>query len=331
MSKVTYLIGAGASYGERGDQNNYFLRGVPIISEFQKAINDFRTIYQIEINKLDKYYSELEKICEEYPTIDTYSKLLYVTSGTTRLAPSISYDDIKRLLSIFLLLHQCKVKRDQRYDGFIASVINEKKEFPPMTILSWNYDAQFELAYAGYSDYKYIREIWKSLNVYNKTYPLPYDESKGFAFIKLNGTAFFTSNKRNVERDSTSYQQIMDIFHGGNPDIWALANNLYDNISEYHNTLSYVWEKENRDELLNTSVNRTKDTETLIVIGYSFPYVNREIDDVVISNMTKLKKIIVQDKYPDDVIDRIKSIISNKEITIEAKKVNQFYIPSSFT
>ena len=92
--------------------------------------------------------------------------------------------------------------------------------------------------------------------------------------------------------------------------------------------MSYVWEKENRDELLDISVNRTKDTETLIVIGYSFPYVNREIDDVVISNMANLNKIIVQDKYPDDVIDRIKSIILNKNITIEAKKYNQFYIPS---
>lgn len=38
MNKITYILGAGASYGER-DKEGEIKRGVPIISEFSIAIH----------------------------------------------------------------------------------------------------------------------------------------------------------------------------------------------------------------------------------------------------------------------------------------------------
>lgn len=41
MNKITYLLGAGASFGKR-DANGNIIRGVPIISEIGNAITQIR-------------------------------------------------------------------------------------------------------------------------------------------------------------------------------------------------------------------------------------------------------------------------------------------------
>ena len=39
MSKVTYILGAGASYGERGNKGvNFIKRGVPVVNEMVQGI-----------------------------------------------------------------------------------------------------------------------------------------------------------------------------------------------------------------------------------------------------------------------------------------------------
>ena len=178
MSKVTYIFGAGASFGERTPSPSNpnlkdISRGLPIVSELQAAIKS--QIYLLEgrhaiedfnelgINKDEAAFLKntlqiLADICASYPTIDTYAKQLFVTKrNDIRLTSTLnenSYNALKRLLSVAFLLLQEENKRDLRYDGFIASLINAKREFPPMTILSWNYDIQFEMAYSGYfTDY----------------------------------------------------------------------------------------------------------------------------------------------------------------------------------
>src|SRR5690606_32255913 len=71
--------------------------------------------------------------------------------------------------------------------------------------------------------------------------------------------------------------------------------------------LSFAWEDERSDFLENVS-KLVADTEVLAVIGYSFPFFNREIDIRVIRAMTKLQKVYFQDRRPADVKERFMSL-----------------------
>lgn len=331
MSAVTYIWGAGASYGKRGKETaegeKPILRGVPVINEFKYAIDTLIANSSLELNPIKNDLKVLSQICEEYPTVDTFAKLLYVTKQPTFTNyPGIDYEKLKRILSIFLLLQQNVRKRDSRYDGFIASVIKENGEFPPMTILSWNYDAQFEMAYSGYADReRYIPTLWKKLNVLHKTYNTSFDVNKPFGMIKLNGTAFF------VEKDEN--KTLIDLFFGGyknERDVHKKAASFYTEPERYDNTLSYVWEKDNRDHIIKVSQERVKNTRTLIVIGYSFPYVNREIDEQIIGSMDELREVVVQDPNSSEIVERIRSMvpITGRKIEyLSYQNTSQFYIP----
>ena len=86
-----------------------------------------------------------------------------------------------------------------------------------MTILSWNYDAQFELSYSGYStESRYIPFLWKELNVLNKTYASNFNPNADFAMIKLNGTAFFS--------DMRYKDKIFGSGRGGRDCFWGTEN-----------------------------------------------------------------------------------------------------------
>ena len=85
MSKVTYLFGAGASYGERGQKGlNYVKRGIPIVNEMVDGIDyvirDLSARPTLKnIEAIISHMNELKQHCAEYPTIDTYAKMLFTT------------------------------------------------------------------------------------------------------------------------------------------------------------------------------------------------------------------------------------------------------------
>lgn len=208
-----------------------------------------------------------------------------------------------------------------------------------MTILSWNYDAHFEMAYAGYAvNGRYIPTQWKELNVFNKTFPTDYNSSNEFSIIKLNGTAFFTDNRENYAKtDGRIYSKLHDNYFGGTKmDKYELAYEvLCSNNDTYFNpSLSYAWEKDNISVLLDKVQKRVQNTQELIIIGYSFPYVNRIVDTQIIQSMDNLKNIFIQDPEYNDIEQRVMSMLTPEQKTnVKCQnKTNkkQFYLPNSF-
>ena len=354
MSRVTYLLGAGASYGERGtvrDGCKLFVRGLPVINELEEAIRTIIPRNQYDEYDTEGYYAkekgvdkgsyinlvnglmDLKEMCASYPTIDTLARQLYVTHGyyITRNGRRIAYDDLKRYLAVALLMFQDHKRRDLRYDAFLASIIDDYGNLPPMTILSWNYDAQFELAYSGYStEDRYITYLWKKLNVLNKTYASDFDPNADFAMIKLNGTAFFSDMRYKDEVYGSNEAGIRDCFFGGE------RKNMVQYATDYissvcHNRLSYAWEKEGFEKLNEAIATRVNNTEELVVIGYSFPYVNNSIDTFIIRNMRRLQKVYIQDPNPKEIEERLRTMV-NSVYTVEyiPKQWKQFYISHRF-
>ena len=73
-----------------------------------------------------------------------------------------------------------------------------------------------------------------------------------------------------------------------------------------------------------------KDTEQVVVIGYSFPFFNRETDRALFEMMPNLKKVYVQDINPDAVTQSLSAVLpaGNNLKVISVRDCSQFYLPA---
>lgn len=362
MSKVIYLLGAGASYGSRevlplslqpfmsSDDAKPLAgigRGLPVLQEFSQAVEQLYS--EIEnISNSDEFIAEkkfvqseiltpLLRISKEFPTIDTYAKMLYATKQ------SLQYVKFKSQLSIFFMIWQRLHKNDLRYDSFVASLIDaDTLSLPSLTILSWNYDMQFEIAYSKYIiENPALWKIWDQLNVYCKTNTtLPKTNiNHPFSFVKLNGSALFHSSERDRQSLRFVLQDTLWCTYS-EKDFWHEIYELYSNsqykhefdVPKYKNELAYCWDSNGKNEILDYITKRSSDSETLVIIGYSFPYVNREIDRHIFSSMPSLKTIYVQDVNAVNIAERVKAIYEylkkDAPKIISKTDVGQFFIPN---
>ena len=358
MSRIIYLLGAGASRGQRGEPNpktfnthafvpgkGYFdgvghcaniISGVPIVNEIpgrlQWLIQRIRDIenknqehhigasnpHRIElINELEWLASNASK----HASIDTFAKKLFLTDNRT------DYYRLKRGLTIFLNYEQMVNPPDPRYDSFLASILQNKRDgFPDdVSIVSWNYDVQLEMAYREYYPHEDIGTLSYLLNVRDKNQEgksdEPYRETKGFRVLKLNGSAYVNSEVYNADASD-------------NDSIEKLCK-LYQSITNKNRLLSFAWE-EPREHYIQRIFDCVKDASVLVVIGYSFPFFNREIDRMVFKSMRSLGKIYIQDPNAENVKQSLRSALTPEQLTmaklmnhVECIPINenQFFLP----
>ena len=169
MSKTIYYLGAGASYGRRGEDKK-IIDGIPVVSEITEQFALFRAyietavipsdcemVFQntyrqsasnIESERRDMLYDidQLIKGIQEHATIDTYARKLYLTGRERK------FKKLKSVLCAFFVWAQLVYKPDGRYDTFLANVLEEGNLMLPkeISIVSWNYDSQIENAYRAY-------------------------------------------------------------------------------------------------------------------------------------------------------------------------------------
>ena len=315
MNNVTYLLGAGASKNS-----------LPIVSDFPNRISsclnlvcapEFELSNEEAYPKLDIPYTKkqvqqefiaalkwMRDECINHTSVDTYAKKLYLRGELSKL------NKLKATLACFLTIEEIRNRFDIRYDSFFASILQDSIESLPsnIRIISWNYDSQFELAYRGYTDMNKMSENQRLLNVTSK-YSGKYNfEPDKFGIYKVNGMAGMNSKSDfgviNLNEDMKSIM-----------DKEALDSLLKQfailSISQSKsNAISFAWEKDEAYEMsiIDKTVIATQNTEVLIVIGYSFPFFNRDVDRKLIGSMDKLKKVYFQDPDPDSVEETFRGI-----------------------
>ena len=354
MAKVVYLLGAGASYGLRGNNHLDFeiktydglftetstgecsniVEGLPIVSELPN-----RMLYII--SKLWEYVNGLQEgskertLCEtlikdfewaqreskRHSTIDTFAKKLWLTKQTA------NYEKLKKVMSIYFTLEQLFGQTDKRYDAFFAAILgNGATDLPSnISIISWNYDCQFELAYNEYIGGNSINRLQGALDIHIKTRGYEEEEVDAFNIIKLNGTAlFYDKDKKNFLDPFYDRQNLTAIEYVSSVPYFA------DNLK---NALSFAWE-DTRQKFLDTIIpNSINDAETLVIIGYSFPFFNREVDKHLFKNMPDLTKVYIQDKDPDKIEESVRNLFTTPHLTVCKTKIekkyntDQFYLP----
>lgn len=365
MANVTYLLGAGASYNalpvvdEITDQISILIGVLELIKNGQSPqnVNGNYNIFNISSNSATRQIVEiaindLKKLrngCMNHLSIDTYLKMLFLTRNNL-------YERMKATIVLFFCLYQelrlyisyynnVLVKKeaiDKRYDAFFAAILQSSfDQFPnKIKILSWNYDNQFERTY-----HRYLQNADSSsttdelLNIYHRNETrCKFDTSK-FAIYKINGTASYFDKNRKI------LPQI-------NPNEKNVNETLIRILSEYNScvndntitpAISFAWDNEHETQkMINTIQGAILESDVLVIIGYSIPFFNRQIDKQILSKNTipKSIKIYVQDKEPNGIIERLygirppqttiqtpQGIQRHGELILPITDLRQFYLP----
>lgn len=339
MSKAIYYFGAGASAGKRNKQG-LILEGLPVVSEIPERFELFResisnaqipdgdinfwnrfltTSNNVERNKEDMLndIDFLIKGIQSHATIDTYARKLYLTGNEK------GFEKLKDVLCAFFIWEQIMNYPDNRYDTFLANVLEMPYLDIPrdISILSWNYDSQIEMAFRSYRERPGLIVFEKNRE---SKWPALTDTGR---IIKLNGSATFADSLiiTNIMEDkllSVALQLII---------IYSHIKVTLSGLGIHFNThLSFAWEDSpNQENMLNTIKSTTEDTEYVVVIGYSFPFFNRQTDRLIFGGMQRLRKIYVQDMNADAVIQSMKAVLP-ADIHVDIVPINnceQFFLP----
>lgn len=330
---VTYLLGAGAS-----------AEAIPILNKLPESICEFCNQISEKRNPLpDSYFyanteispfSAQQKLnidlCwivrESYPkrTIDQFAKYLFDNDEFEKL------NRLKLALTVYFIWQQNKNQVDKRYYQFLKSIMKGANYSFPNTlkILTWNYDFQLEKCFGKMTNNYRLHENSKALNVVSKYANLDNFDEKRFGVVKLNGTTNIIKKDGNrefvfvdtIERDCDNEFLERVLFHYANG---ISAGN------EYVPMISFAWEEQDgENKILNAAIMATAETEILVVIGYSFPAVNVEIDREIIENMTGLKEIYYQVPKAEEGIKEMKRKLCLKDIEVYPISCTDcFFIP----
>lgn len=351
MGRIVYLLGAGASFGERGpggvksydlvkrqgSQNLEFLgktcpdivSGLPVISELPQRIDYVVSRVWTELNSIrDGDMSRLafghlaenlewmQQASSKHATIDTFAKKLWVTHKED------DYYRLKHSMSVYFMLEQMLGKPDPRYDAFFAAILGNAIDDLPndVSIVSWNYDCQIELAFADYLGQRDLNAIHRHLNISAKNLMDRTNVDCKFNILKLNGTALLYD---------TDNQSLLDPFYqrGYKTELGYMATLPYGK-PNIRNLLSFAWE--GPDDTFEARMRYCMaDAEVLVVIGYSFPFFNRMVDKRIFMCMPKLRKVYIQDLNPDNIQESVMNLLEKTHrVQIEKRdNLNQFFLP----
>lgn len=228
---------------------------------------------------------------------------------------------------------------DNRYVEFLSAVLSGNGDSlclpTELGIVSWNYDHQIEKA-LGVFRRASLKEIQEQFRIFPVTDvndgKLDFDSQRKLvhknSIIKLNGTAGFGIND-----SSTSLFDINN--HVLNSDsLEIMGSRIFERRSsrEEENKLAFAWERDITRVKLAAEVAAWKihNANTVVVIGYTFPNFNREVDRQIFEGFEG-SKIYVQDPYPDEIIEKLDGVKKGlKDKAVAVRSGGSFTIPNEF-
>lgn len=349
--KVTYFLGAGASYYANPiwkNQGNFMVQVADDIirllskDEFHFNNSNFKSIRKDDT--LINFFKNLEnfgRLAIEYGSIDIYAKRLSIIENYNEL------NDLKFCLSVFFDIWENFIstksvlehdpngmtsydlhfeKIDKRYFALLSVLLEGGNKVPKLnknvSFLTWNYDLQLESSFESFlpNESPSMEHINENLNFMN----LPNCENRK-EIIHLNG---FRGNFRYENK----FYETVEKKHLNSLEEYLY--HLLDNFkqfreTDYLNSIKYSWELDSTTK--QNALKIIKETNILVIIGYSFPAFNRKIDSELIKEFEKnnlYRKVYYQDPMGNS--DLIKLLFSESTNVEFIKNSSQFHIPHEF-
>lgn len=314
--------------------------------------------------------NRMKKILEDarsHQSIDTYAKRLYLQEDRYK------YKEVKKFLSLFLLFEQMGFSsdklhlnhfiedlkkrdpvvnrsfnfntfnsiNDKRYDQFFAAVLTKGNEgallrLPSnLNLISWNYDLQMELVLRKYSQCEHLLDVSEGFKIYPRGSGTEAIQrmAEDSTIFKLNGTCGLETDISESHFTSLDSSSLVLPF-------LSLLSKIFDpsleDLLKSKRALSFAWEDGNSSPgfVQDICADKISNSSSIVIIGYSFPVFNREIDKQLFSQLREGTKIYIQDLPGNikSVIHAAESIIpeGNDCKIIPIDKVDQFYVPFEF-
>lgn len=333
--KITYFLGAGASFNAVPIWNN---QGSSMIEVAEEMRNEIELKFKgsnlpggnPHFSFLTSFFNEMKFFGEKalsFGSIDIYAKRLFLLNEKEEL------NQLKKTVSVYFDLWEsgflnCSKgnkfqKIDQRYYSLL-SVLLEPGEISPklnanVSFISWNYDLQLEKAYETFlpAKEKNLKGLIEKVN-----------HSGENKIFHLNGyRGVFYSDEEECEIVESLK------FHSKESYLKELIKKkdiLKSEGGNFHNSIRYAWEMDDENKKKIKRV--LEETNVLVIIGYSFPAFNRKIDQELIKKFesgTDYKRVIYQDPHANK--DILKSLFLRSEnVQLEKESTKQFYIPHEF-
>ncbi len=327
---TTYYLGAGAS-----------ANALPLANNMKEDIINFLDLFNpnhyssaLQVPKFDKelfsrYLYAISDL-DTFSSIDYYAKTLdHRKDRTKRLL-------LSELVSIYLIFKQFGSKRidnkyieninskitfgdkcfDNRYLSFLTKIYNENLN-NNVNVITWNYDNQFEIALSKMLGLAYFNAK-EQLNIYpNRSGSNFTSTENAFKLIKLNGSADLWFNKY---YENINFQDDID-FDG------LIEMSLKKKID--WSSIACAWDSHQfQKDAIEISNQIIKNTESLIIIGYSFPDFNWEVDKIIFEG-NNIEEIFIQVPNVDyvEIKDKLQKLVG-KEINVQHySNLRDFYLP----
>ncbi|HEC42835.1 MAG TPA: hypothetical protein ENI20_08425 [Bacteroides sp.] len=304
---ITYLLGAGASYN-----------CIPVVGNFKQRVDGLlKYITKTYVNRTAKNdIKDYESFAAFLKDFNRFFSWLMNEESADLLAMKLYksekfefFYETKIWLTLVILLFQYYRPHDARYDKFFANIYQDfdgpiSNISRQMAVISWNYDIQFEISYSDFLDKGAVmntRMIQAELDVYPSF--SNNDSFSKFSITKLNGSAI-------VQDHSLSNEMIFDIQQLNRERIikddnqhGLLHPEVINNIVDLYNfckkekpkiDLTFSWESDNPSNAEDRAKRVMEKTEELIIIGYSFPELNRKVDESLFLGNKSIKRIQIQ-------------------------------------
>ncbi len=331
--KFLYYLGAGASANAlpvvndtkdaKGNTISYGL--LTTMQEFAGELNTFESNNNEQKEYLKQLSIDIKKVCEnakDFHSIDTYAKYLHLVNR-----PELAF--LKKTLSAFFTIYQHWGNRiDKRYLSWITSVMDIKMFPENIKIISWNYDYQMQLAASKFQEESISKDSYVAAH---KPPLITYFPSVGWSgrprvdpnlsMVHLNGLASWFYNKETERYDNYHLY----------PHTLNKNSNLF-HLKTYNDGISmnFAWEKSYNSYMFNTAKELVGNTTIIVIIGYSFPFFNRNVDNMIFKHIKEsniLKKIYFQDPLLNGQFLRAQFDLDDNIEIEHIPNVESFYIP----
>jgi len=376
MAKITYLLGAGASYNSCPILHKQAEAMVYVAKNDIRIENNKTKIFFFEdIDELKNVVSNSGKIlwyigyfgnkALQFGTIDTYAKKLNLQKKTKEL------NLLKLSVSVFFDLwenfHKDRYsnfyleKKKDNFEGFSSNVkyqaidpryislfsIFLQRETDDVirlkdsvNFITWNYDLQLEETFKLFTEDTQCKDLEK-VNDYFPFSKNNSDDLKNQVY-HLNGHHGYYDYNKSLSNGHQIASHIDTRKSETFEQYWALHKDLFNDVEksqvDYNKYINYAWEHKIESTFFENVKKILSETEILVIIGYSFPLFNREIDELLLNSLKhqKIKEIVYQDPLAnleilEAVLDKdVLKFLSQDDKIKTKKETNQFYIPNNF-
>lgn len=351
---LTYILGAGASYGVYDAVNKQRSEGISVVKllpdelqnfvdYLQKARKESLKKYPLDTQSASFYdiikniISEIVKFNDEVRgqlSFDTYAKKLKLQGNEEE------YNRLNAIFTCFMYFQESRFRVDKRYDGLFASILTSENGLAKLpddlNIITWNYDIQIQRSLSSFVNNSHTHAHGSVANEFNPKEVTPTNKHRLF---RLNGSILYTRSYDNQHCEySAEFSQVKtkpNIDQDGELFLRKIIKIYSDCLNTRSNTLPYVfysWDilsNEYLNSTLDECIKRMSSSEDIVIIGYSFPFFNRHIDKKLFSKVNEHTRIYIQDIRTQEVESSLLTVGNFKNI-IPINTVDQFYIPRTY-